>query len=108
MNYNLLYAISILVFVILLYHYLNNVKEGIENKNDDSDWKETINAWTISFKRLLKKIQDDKELIQRLNNDCQKYQEIYDCLEYRQKENHHRGARRGFVFLKHTTFIFVQ
>ena len=85
MNYNLLYAISILVFVILLYHNLNNVQEGIENINDDNDWKETINAWTISFKQLFKKIQQDKEMIQRLNKDCQKYQEIYNCLEDRQK-----------------------
>ena len=57
------------------------VGEGVEV----SDWKETINAWTISFKQLLKKIQEDKKMIQRLNKDCQKYQEIYNCLEDRQK-----------------------
>lgn len=85
MKYNLLYAIIIIIFAILLYYYFNNIQEGIENKNDDSDWKETTEAWSTSFKQLFTQIQENEKNIEVLKTNCDKYQDIYDCLEYRQK-----------------------
>jgi len=83
MKYNLLYAIVIIIIAILLYSYFNNIQEGIENKNDEGDWKETVEAWKTSFKQLFKQIQENDKNIQVLKTNCDKYQNIYDCLEYR-------------------------
>ena len=85
MKYNLLYAIIIIIIALLLYNYFSNIQEGIENKNDDSDWKETTEAWGSSFKQLFTQIQENEKNIEELKKNCDKYQEIYDCLEYRQK-----------------------
>ena len=39
---------------------------------------------SISFRRLLTQIEKDKKNITLLEENCKKYDEIYDCLNYRQ------------------------
>jgi hypothetical protein len=67
-----------------VYNYFNKIQEGVENKKNDDDWIETKKVWTISFRQLLTLIENDKKNIKKLNDNCKKYEDIYDCLEYRQ------------------------
>jgi hypothetical protein len=68
----------------ILYNYFNNIREGVENKINEEDWIETKKVWTISFRQLLTVIENDGKNIKKLKDNCKKYQEIYDCLKYRQ------------------------
>ena len=67
-----------------VYNYLNKIQEGVENKKSDDDWIETKKVWTISFRQLLTLIKNDEKNIKKLKDNCKKYEDIYDCLKYRQ------------------------
>jgi hypothetical protein len=84
MNYNLLFALIIIIFLLFLYNYFNKNQEGYQNKNNDDAWIETKKVWTISFRRLLTQIEEDNKNIKILEDNSKKYDDIYDCLKYRQ------------------------
>ena len=84
MNYNLLFALIIIIFFLILYNYFNKNQEGYQNKNNDAAWIETKKVWTISFRRLLTQIEEDTKNIKILEDNSKKYDDIYDCLKYRQ------------------------
>lgn len=83
MNYNILIAIIIIIMSICVYNYFNVSQEGNTNK-DPKDPKD-YERGSVLYGELLKEVKRDKKNINQLKKNNIKYNEILDCLTYRQE-----------------------
>ena len=89
-------ALLIVLVGILLHYILCSTKENFENTKkpkeetkaeaEQQEWQGTVDWYTKQLNSLLNLAQKQKKTISDLEANNKRYQEIYDCLNYRKKQ----------------------
>lgn len=89
-------ALLIVLVGILLHYILCSTKENFENTKkpkeetkaeaEQQEWQGTVDWYTQQLTNLLNLAKEQKGTISALETNNKRYQEIYDCLQYRKKQ----------------------